>query len=77
MYPNLKLQLWSTGMRQNRLAKLLEIDETMLSKMINGFREASPEVRKRIATLLEADEQWLFEKRGAAADARNNDRASH
>lgn len=62
MYPNLKLKLWSTGMRQNRLAQLLGVDETLLSKVINGFREASPEVRKKIAVLLEADENWLFQK---------------
>src|SRR5690349_15397520 len=36
MYLNLKLQLWKTGIRQNRLARILEIDETALSKIVNG-----------------------------------------
>lgn len=70
MYPNLKLQLWKTGIRQNRLARMLEMDETLLSKIVNGFREPSPELRKRIATLLRSDEQWLFERaRGAGESA--------
>jgi transcriptional regulator with XRE-family HTH domain len=61
MYPNLKLKLWSTGMRQNRLARILGMDETMLSKVINGFRAATPDVRHRIADLLQEDEAWLFQ----------------
>jgi len=61
MYPNLKLQLWKSGMRQNQLAKLLGMDETVLSKIVNGFRHPSLHVRRRIADLLEIDEHWLFE----------------
>lgn len=62
MYPNLKLQLWRTGIRQNRLAKLLGIDEGLLSKMVNGFREPNPEMRIKIAALLHSSETWLFER---------------
>src|SRR6516164_3939080 len=61
MYPNLKLRLWTRGIRQNRLAKMIEIDETTLSKIVNGFRQPTPEVRGRIAAALESDEDWLFE----------------
>ncbi len=61
MYPNLKLQLWRAGIRQNRLAQLLGMDETMLSKVINGYRVASPELRGKIAIILQQDEEWLFE----------------
>lgn len=61
MYPNLKMQLWKRGLRQNRLARMLAIDETVLSKMINGYRVPSPQIRSRIAAVLEADETWLFE----------------
>jgi transcriptional regulator with XRE-family HTH domain len=61
MYPNLKLQLWKSGMRQNQLARLLGMDETVLSKVVNGFRRPSLQVRRRIAELLEVDEHWLFE----------------
>ena len=61
MYPNLKLQLWMSGIRQNRLAKLLDIDETTLSKIVNGFRQPTPEVRGRIASVLKSDEGWLFQ----------------
>ncbi len=68
MYPNLKLQLWKSGIRQNRLAQLLGVDETMLSRIMNGFREPSAQVRTRIAELLHKDEAWLFD----AADDKSN-----
>ena len=62
MYPNLKLHLWRAGLRQNHLAKLLHIDDTLLSKIVNGYREPSPAVRRRIAEILCQDESWLFEE---------------
>ena len=61
MYPNLRLQLWRRKIRQNQLAKMLAIDETILSRIMNGFRQPGPEMRKQIALLLESDEVWLFE----------------
>jgi transcriptional regulator with XRE-family HTH domain len=61
MYPNLKLQLWMSGLRQNRLAKMLDMDETTLSKIVNGFRQPTPEMRGRIASALKSDERWLFQ----------------
>ena len=76
MYPNLKLKLWSTGLRQNRLAQLLGMDESLLSKVINGFRDASPETRRRIAVLLEADEDWLFKKNSDRPELSNKENAS-
>ncbi len=62
MYPNLKLQLWRRGIRQNRLAQMLDLDETVLSKIVNGYRQPGGDLRQRIAALLESDEGWLFEK---------------
>ena len=62
MYPNLKLQLWKTGFRQNRLAQLLAIDETMLSRIVNGFREPSSELKSAIASVLACEAGWLFER---------------
>ena len=61
MYPNLRLQLWRKRIRQNQLAKMIPLDETVLSKILNGFRVPTSEIRRRVALLLEADEQWLFE----------------
>jgi transcriptional regulator with XRE-family HTH domain len=61
MYPNLKLQLWKSGIRQNRLAQMLHVDETLLSRILNGFREPNPQLKAQIAQLLESDEKWLFE----------------
>jgi transcriptional regulator with XRE-family HTH domain len=60
MYPNLKLQLWRAGIRQKLLAEMLGLDETLLSKVLNGHREANAELRTRIATVLGRDEKWLF-----------------
>lgn len=68
MYPNLKLQLWRAGIRQNRLAQMLGMDETMLSKIINGYRSVSPEMRHQIARILQSDETWLFEPASASKD---------
>ena len=61
MYANLKWQIWRNGIRQHQLAKAVGVDPTLLSKIINGLREPTPEVRKKIATLLNRDEDWLFE----------------
>ena len=61
MYPNLKLQIWKSGIHQNRLARMLDIDETLLSRIINGFRNPSSQLRARIAVILHSDEAWLFE----------------
>jgi len=75
MYPNLKLQLWAMGIRQNRLAQWLGMDESIVSKIINGFRAASPEVRARIAALLHCDAEWLFECSEGHGPGRSEPRA--
>lgn len=62
MYPNLKLQMWRTGLRQNRLAQILELDETTLSRIVNGFRKPAPEIKAKIAAALQSDQDWLFEE---------------
>jgi len=62
MFPNLKLQIFRRGNRQNQLARDIGIDETVLSKIIHGYRAPSPSQRKILATYLEADEAWLFER---------------
>ena len=67
MYPNLKLQLWTAGIRQNRLAKVLGIHESVLSKMINGYRDPGPEMRAKLAARLNRSETWLFEPSDATA----------
>jgi transcriptional regulator with XRE-family HTH domain len=62
MYPNLKLQLWHSGLRQNGLAKLIGVDETIVSKIVNGYREPNSELRARIAAVLKREEDWLFDR---------------
>lgn len=51
-------------MRQNYLARLLGVDETTLSRMVNGFREPALELQAKIAAVLHSDQEWLFEKAG-------------
>jgi transcriptional regulator with XRE-family HTH domain len=60
MYPNLKMQIWRSGIRQNRLAQMVGIHETLLSRILNGFRQPDAEVRAKIAAALKSDEAWLF-----------------
>lgn len=62
MYPNLKLHMWRTGLRQNRLAQMLDMDETALSRIVNGFRKPGPEIKAKIAAALRSDQEWLFEE---------------
>ncbi len=70
MYPNLKLQLFRSAVRQNFLARELGIDESILSKIIHGYREPSPEQRQRLSGYLGVEESWLFEKYENASPAR-------
>ncbi len=60
MYLNLKVAIWQSGLRQNRLAQVLNMDEALLSRIINGFREPTPAQRSSIAQALQKDEAWLF-----------------
>ncbi len=39
MYLNLKFSILQLGLRQNRVAQAIRVDEALLSKIINGFRE--------------------------------------
>ncbi|MGI8772158.1 MAG: helix-turn-helix domain-containing protein [Acidobacteriaceae bacterium] len=62
IYPNLKLTIYKSGMRQNRLAKLVGIHEAYLSRIINGTREPGEAVRNAIAAALHSEVEWLFER---------------
>lgn len=79
MYPNLKLQLFRSAVRQNFLARELGIDESILSKIIHGYREPSPEQREKLSGYLGVEEAWLFEKYEHASPARtaSNQVSSH
>ena len=61
LYPNLKLTMYRTGVRQNLLAKTIGIHEAHLSRIINGTRRPGPEVREQISTALRENVEWLFE----------------
>jgi transcriptional regulator with XRE-family HTH domain len=62
MYPNLKLQIFKRGVRQNHLARQIGISDPILSKIIHGYRPPTEAERKLLAACLEADESWLFEE---------------
>lgn len=72
MYLNLKVSIWQAGLRQNRLAKALHMDEALLSKIVNGFREPTPAQRKSIAEFLNKDETWLFARHSGEVSQRAN-----
>jgi len=76
MYANLRVELWKAGLRQNKLAKMLEMDETLLSRIVNGYRQPSPEFRKRISALLKSDEEWLFQVENPEDPERPNAQAA-
>jgi transcriptional regulator with XRE-family HTH domain len=54
--------MYTTGMRQNRLAKQVGIDEAYLSRIINGVRVPREPMRLQIAKALGCDVDWLFEQ---------------
>lgn len=62
MYPNLKLQVFRKGIHQYQLARALSLDQTVLSKIIRGYREPSETQRKLLADYLQVSEKWLFEE---------------
>lgn len=62
MYPNLKLAIFKRGLQQNHLARHLGMDETLLSKIIRGYREPTEFQRRALAGFLNVAEEWLFEK---------------
>jgi DNA-binding XRE family transcriptional regulator len=66
LYPNLKLTMYRSGIRQNTLAKSIGINEASLSRIINGTRQPAPEVRVQIATILRENVDWLFQQTHAS-----------
>lgn len=70
MYPNLKLQIFKSGIHQNHLARQLGLTDTVLSKIIHGYRQPTQEQRRLLAEYLSADENWLFEEYDVNASGR-------
>ena len=63
MLVNFKVALAVQGERQVDLAMRCGVDPTLLSMVINERREASPELRAKLAAALSVSERWLFTKR--------------
>lgn len=70
MYPNLKIEIFKRGLRQNSLARVLGLNEANLSKIINGYCEPSGCQRQILAQYFQVDENWLFEKFETHVNAR-------
>jgi transcriptional regulator with XRE-family HTH domain len=62
--------MYTTGMRQNRLAKLLGMDQAYLSRIVNGVREPRQRTRQEIASVLGCDAEWLFERTALEASGK-------
>lgn len=56
----LKQALIATGKKQKRIAKLVRISETELSKIVRGHRPAGEDERKRLSAFLKKSESELF-----------------
>lgn len=56
----LKTALITTGKKQKRIAKLVGISETELSKIVRGHRSASEDERHRLSAFLGKPESVLF-----------------
>jgi len=76
MFPNLKLQIFRRAVRQNYLARELGMDDSILSKIIHGYREPSKEQRQSLAHYLEVEESWLFEKYETSSTGRASNGSS-
>lgn len=72
MFTNLKLLIWRSRIHQNRMAQEVQMDEAVLSRIINGFREPTTEQRSKIARYLDADEDWLFARDIAVVKRKRN-----
>ena len=72
MFTNLKLLIWRSRIHQNRMAQEMQMDEAVLSRIINGYREPTTEQRRNIARYLDADEDWLFARDIELVKKRNN-----
>jgi len=70
MLVNFKVALGLKGEHQVDLAMRCEMDPTLLSQIINERREASSELRSKLAAALGVSERWLFTKRAQLMPAR-------
>jgi len=62
MFINFRVVLAERRERQVDLAAKVGISDGNLSLIISGRRQATPELRARLAAALEVSEKWLFAK---------------
>jgi len=61
MYPNLNRQIWKSGIPPESPCRELNMDQTLLSKIIHGYRQPSRQMKVRGAQYLRIDEARLLE----------------
>lgn len=61
----LKIALLETGKKQGRIARLLKISDTTLSRIVRGRREPTDEQRKALAEFLGRDASEIFPNHAA------------
>lgn len=69
-YPNLNWALGYTGVAQYRLASVLAISESCLSRRLAGRAEFAPHEKQRIGEYLGFRVEWLFAQETPPASAR-------
>lgn len=61
-FPNIAYAAGIRGLAQYQLAEAASMNESRLSRCLNGRFEFTPAERARIAETLGFDELWLFER---------------
>jgi transcriptional regulator with XRE-family HTH domain len=72
MFTNLKSALTLRKLHGYQLAGKVGIAPSMLTEVIAGRRPAGPRLRKKIARVLRAPEDWIFQKTTIPAKEANN-----
>lgn len=62
MLSNLKTALAARRLHQVDLAIELKISPSVFSEIVHGRRQADPSLRARLAEILQADQDWLFDR---------------
>jgi plasmid maintenance system antidote protein VapI len=65
MLVNLRIKIYESGLHNYQVAAAAGVPASVLSEIIYERRKANPELRKKLATLLNARQNWLFAQRRA------------
>ncbi len=63
MLVNLKIKIYESGLHSYQVAAAVGVPASVLSEIIYERRKATPELRRKLATFLNAPQNWLFAHR--------------